>query len=348
MDDRSQARPYGDEPPMWRTPLIVVVVILAAVALALGLAVVLGDDDGTSDASPSAIPSDAVSVPPSPVQSAAASAGSSSAPSAAASSQPSEAAGPEPVVPPPDDVLPPGSVAQVTVDGLRVREGPTTGSELITTLASGNLVAIGWSYVSPNLGPVQADGFIWYPIGVLDDLPPVPHEPFENPDVIGWVAGADANASFVELVPARCTGAEPTLEVLQSLLPWEQLSCYGSRSLTVEGILGCGGCGGFIPGTFEPAWLAYPESLDLLSVEPQDRLGPFQLWFPPDVQRPEVASILRVTGHFDDAAASECAIAFGEPDPQPIDETTALYSCRAKFVVESFEVLGIDEDFPFG
>jgi hypothetical protein len=352
MGDRSQARRYDEEPSAWRTPIIIVVVILAAVALGLAVAAVLAGDGGTAQASPTpTIVASASASGDAPSAPASASAtASASAASAEPSGDPSQAAGPDPVVPPPDDVLPPGSVARVTVDGLRVREGPTTASELVASLPSGELVAIGRSHVSPNLGPVQADGFTWYPVGVLgiSELPVVPHPPLEDPGAIGWVAGGDAGGAFLELVAARCTDAEPSLEVLQSLLPWEQLACYGNRTLTIEGILGCGGCGGFIPGLFEPVWLAYPESLDLLSVEPQDRLGPFQLWFPPDVERPEVASVLRVTGHFDDPTAAECSIAFGEPDPQPIDATTAVHSCRAKFVVESFEVLGTDEDFPFG
>jgi hypothetical protein len=68
---------------------------------------------------------------------------------------------------------------------------------------------------------------------------------------------------------------------------------------------------------------------------------------PPDVEVGEAASIRRVTGHFDDPRAAECVIAPGEP-PGELDATTTLYDCRARFVIESYEVLGTDEDFPFG
>jgi hypothetical protein len=354
MSDRQQARPAGEgEPSNWRTPVIIVVVILAAVGLALFLTALLTGDDPSGASSPSPSPSiaasAAASAAPSPAASAAPSAAPSAGASGASSAAPSTGAGPAPVVPPPDGVLPPGSLARVTVDGLRVREGPTTGAGEVATLASGELVAIGKSYLSPNIGPVEADGFTWYPVGVLGlgEMPAVPHEPLESSGTVGWVAGGDAEGTFLELVDARCTDADPTLEVVQSLLPWEQLACYGNTTLTLEGVLGCGGCGSFIPGTFQPPWLAYPESLDLLSIEPQDRIGPFALWFPPEVERPEAASILRVTGHFDDARAEECSMELGDP-PAPVDPVTTLYSCRAKFVVESVEVLGTDEDFPFG
>src|SRR5687767_1060445 len=154
MTDRSQARPLGEEePPGWRTPLIIVVVILAAVALALALATLLGGGDQDSGASPSAsvAASTAASAAPSGPASAAASAVSSAAGSAAPSSAPSAEAGPDPVVPPPDGVIPPGSLARVTADGLRVREGPTTSAGEVATLVAGDLVAIGNSYLSPNI-----------------------------------------------------------------------------------------------------------------------------------------------------------------------------------------------------
>jgi hypothetical protein len=336
------------DPPAWRTPLIVVVVLLAAVAIGLGLAVLLDDDPGTGQASASAsasasgLPSQPVSAEPS----AAASAGPSTPPGSA---EPSADVAPEPVVDPPDGILPPGSVARVLVDGLRVREEPTTGAALVTTLANGELVAIGHGYLMPDLGPRGADGFIWYPVRSLgiDELPPVGSPPFEVSADIGWVAASDSTTPFLELVPPRCTDAEPTLALLQSLVEWERLACYGDRSITIEGVYGCGGCGGLQPGTFTPEWLAHPMNFDLLSVEPQDRIGPFALRFPPDIERPEAASILRVTGHFDDPASAECVYEPGDP-PNPIDATSARFYCRTQFVVESIEVLGTDEDFPFG
>lgn len=341
-------RSYRADPPAWRTPLIVIVVLLAAVALGLGLAVLLDENRETAQASPSTstpasdVPSEPVSMEPS----AAASVGTSTPPGSAA---PTSDAGVEPVVDPPDGFLPSGSVARVLVDGLRVRQEPTTSAALVTTLAPGELVAIGHGYLMPDLGPRSADGFTWYPVRSLgiDELPPVGSPPFEVSPDIGWAAGSDATTPFLELVAPRCTAAEPTLALLQSLVEWERLACYGDRSITIEGVYGCGGCGGFQPGTFTPEWLAHPMNLDLLSVEPQDRIGPFALRFPPDIDRPDAASILRVTGHFDDPASSDCVYEPGDP-PNPIDATSARFSCRTQFVVESFEVLGTDEDFPFG
>jgi hypothetical protein len=95
-------------------------------------------------------------------------------------------------------------------------------------------------------------------------------------------------------------------------------------------------------------WLASPTNVDIISVDPTDRLGPFALRFPPDgVEVPDAASIVRVTGHFDDDAAGDCSVALGEP-PAPVDAQAADLYCREQFVVESLEVTGTDPDFPFG
>lgn len=250
----------------------------------------------------------------------------------------------------PEGLIPPGSIARVVTDGLRLRAEPSTSASTLATLANGDLLAVGYSYMQPDWGPVDADGFGWYPVRPLGsrELPPVPSEPFAPGDDLGWVAAGSEGQAFLELMPPRCTEGDPDLATLQTLMPWEQLACYGNRSLTIEGTFGCGGCGGFRPGTFEPAWLASPINVDPLSIDASQRMGPMTLSFPPDgPERPEAASIIRVTGHFDDPAAAECTVAPGDP-PVARDQRTAQLYCRARFVVESFEVLGTDEDFPFG
>ena len=89
-------------------------------------------------------------------------------------------------------------------------------------------------------------------------------------------------------------------------------------------------------------------NFDLVSVDPAERIGPMTINFPPDgPPSPEVGSIVRLTGHFDDPAAADCSVAPGEP-PVPRDDTVAVLYCRARFVVETHEVLGTDESFPFG
>ena len=102
----------------------------------------------------------------------------------------------------------------------------------------------------------------------------------------------------------------PTSRSSRASSEWERLACYGDRSITLEGVLGCGGCGGAVPGIFEPEWLASPMNYDLLSVDPSEHLGPFMTYWSPDgPERPDAGSIVRITGHFDDPAAEGCRVA---------------------------------------
>ena len=90
------------------------------------------------------------------------------------------------------------------------------------------------------------------------------------------------------------------------------------------------------------------QDYEFLSLDPQDHLGPFVLRFSPDgPEHPEAGSIVRVTGHFDDARSSECVVAPGEPTQAVHPSVQELY-CRAQFVVDSIEVIGFDESFPLG
>jgi len=56
-----------------------------------------------------------------------------------------------------------------------------------------------------------------------------------------------------------------------------------------------------------------------------------------------------VTGHFDDPAAADCSLVFDSAQGETeVDPAIAELFCRTNFVVESYEILGEDEDFPFG
>lgn len=351
------ARPAGSSTVSRRTPLIVGGVLLLAViaGVLLGFAVTRSPETASGDPTPTPTPTEtpvaSPSEEPSPDESPSAAPEPSETPSEAP--EPTEPSGPTPVVAAPDGVLPPGSVARVIVDSLRVRQEPTTGAEQIDTLSRGDLVLLGYSFLNSGYGPIQADGVVWYPVSPLDitELPD-PTAPLESSTGGGWAAIGDGADLWVELVRPRCVDGDPDLELLQALTDWERLACYGDRSITIEGVLGCGGCGGLYPGTFEPGWLATPLNFNYFSVEPQNRIGPFHLHFSPD--GPEnpmetgVAPILRVTGHFDDPAAADCSVATLTNGNQPLDETVTELYCRQQFVVDSYEVLGTDEDFPFG
>ena len=326
--------------PRRRSPSALLIVLVVVAALAAGFVVgnlMRGDGVAGDSPSPGASASTAAS--------ASAGGSESSAPSTSSGSAPS------PVVAAPEGIIPPGSVARVLVDGLRIRHEPSTEATLIDELPSGQLVVVGYALTAGSWGPVDAGGFAWYPVrrlGDLTELPALPGGTLDLEGEFGWAAAGDDTGPYLELVPPRCPQRPVELATVEAMQPWEQLACFGNEQITLEGTFGCGGCGGLVPGTFEPEWLAHPLNVQLLSVDPSTRVGPFTLHFPPGgVEAPEPASIVRVTGHFDDAAAADCSVSPGEP-AEPVSAETAELYCREQFVVESIEVTGTDPDFPFG
>ena len=139
-----------------------------------------------ASASPSASPSPSASGSPLPSQSASQSPEASEEPSEAPA--PSDEPGPSPVVEAPEGVLPPGSVARVVVDGLRIRMEPSTDAEEVTTLGADELVVLGYSYIYPDFGPVEAGDTIWYPVGSLGITElPAPAASRSRPSTLaGW------------------------------------------------------------------------------------------------------------------------------------------------------------------
>ncbi len=62
---------------------------------------------------------------------------------------------------------------------------------------------------------------------------------------------------------------------------------------------------------------------------------------------PADGSIVRVTGHYSDPASTTCSMAtFDGELAIAVDPRTAELYCREQFVVDSFEVIGTDADFP--
>lgn len=347
--------------PAWRAPLLIGGVLAMAILAGLLFALVLSRDPVTGSAGPSS--SEVPNATPEPSVAPSMEPSQAPVPTAAPSAPSDPAEDPEspyrdPVVAAPDGVLPPGGVVRVTADALRVREQPFLDAPERTVVDRGELLVVGPTAYFPAFGPAHEDGYTWYPVVVLglDELPAPGGDPLADVSR-GWVAIGDGESDWVELLGARCTDDEPTLQLLSSLTEWERLACYGDRQLTFEGVLGCGGCGGLLPGSFTPEWLASPMNYDLISVEPQERIGPMTLhWAPDGPERPStpgVAPILSVTGHFDDPAAAECTHTWmtgvtGAEEMTEGDPAISQLYCRSNFVVDSYEIIGEDEDFPFG
>jgi hypothetical protein len=332
-------------PRQGRPVLAIGLIALVAIALGFILGSLFRGEDGeaaggspSASASTSALPSTSASPAPSAAASASGPASAVPAPS-----------GPPPVVAAPEGLIPPGSIVRVATDGLRMRENPSTESTLVADLPVEELLIVGYGPQRSDWGPVSAGGFAWYPVvrTETNELPPLP-EMVGGTSEFGWVAAGDEAEAYIQLVEPRCPARPADLITVEAMLPWEQLACFGSEPIPLEGTYGCSGCGGLFPGTFEPAWLAHPGNFDLLSTDISTRLGPFALHFPPDGPAvPPVGQIVRVVGHFDDAAAARCSVSPGEP-PTPIDPQTVVLYCREQFVVETVEVIGPDPEWPSG
>lgn len=268
----------------------------------------------------------------------------SATPTSSPPSQPTATPAPTLAFEAPADVLPPDSLAIVTGDGLRIRETPGLSGPVVASVGAGEVLWTGrwWS-------TAEADGIRWYPIYFAAGYRGWPTFPAEGAQS-GWVAAGVGDERYLELLPPRCPDAEPDLAALLKLTGWERLACFGDRPLTVTGTWGCPFCDGTTGGTYEPIWLANPLNFAQLSVR-SDYGNPIGLRFPPDsgLQLPSVGgSILRVGGHFNDPAATTCVISWiGYQESESLSGNAELY-CREQFVVDSYEVVGTDPDFPTG
>lgn len=261
-----------------------------------------------------------------PTPAASARATSSAAPTPSPTPEPTATPAPTPAIEAPDGILPPESRAVVLVEALHLRAGDGIAEDVVATLSAGTLVVLDWR------GPVEEDGLTWYYVSAGDQG--------------GFAAAGSGGDHYLELASPRCTEPDPDLTALVSITAWEQLACYGDRSLTLVGTYGCAVCGSYLPGTYEPGWLAYPGQLSYLS----NSQGSLVLHIPPESGLGQIpnAAIVRATGHFDDPAAATCVFTPpDEPSAVPPDPANAVLYCRERFVVDSYEVIGSDPDFEY-
>ena len=272
-----------------------------------------------------------------------------------------------PVVLTPTGILAPDSVARVTASGLRVRGGKPGSpdhSDVIYSLAAGDLVLIGsspLSYVPPDLAP---DGRGWYEVHVGG----AEIDSYMDGGINGWVAEGEHGLEWLTAETLMCRGTD-TLEGV--LLPpdqagethewataWDQLACYGGNQLELEGVIETP-CyeGSEDPHLYEPVFLANPDGacvgrhlvVDAIDAEGNHDSRALQLRFPPAFGTwPERGSLVRVRGHFDDPLSSTCTVKF-PPDADFVaifDPEFVVLACRERFVVDDLSVIGQRELAP--
>jgi hypothetical protein len=253
-------------------------------------------------------------------------------------------------------VFSPGSAVKVSVAELNVREAPTTSAKRVITLKKGNVLIVGPTELFSGWGPIEADGYTWYPIlqpgigSTAWTLPALPTAPVTGDEsaVTGWVATRSAASTFVTAVEPRCPSTVDLLNV-SGMLPAERISCF-TAPIVLQGTYGCGGCGGERPGSFAPSWLATPMEFGFLSVKPASQIGPLAIRIPPGGPT-EIAdgTIIKATLHVNDPLSGTCAMSeLGDGGALvPINHDTAVLYCRERFVLDSYEILGTDPTFPF-
>ncbi|MEO5704567.1 MAG: hypothetical protein ABIZ52_01330 [Candidatus Limnocylindrales bacterium] len=244
------------------------------------------------------------------------------------------------------------SLVTVVVDRLNLRETPTATSKSLGIAEAGDFLFI------DEEGPFTDGGYTWYhaiAIAKAGGPPALSVDVAQSGGIGGWIASAKGPAPYVKQVQPRCP---PSIDLasLQFMLGAELLACFGGNTIELTGTFGCGGCGGVRIGIYEPAWLAYPLYAAPLTVYPVGgRLGPFAIRFAPSgPAMPPVGSVVLVRGHFDDPAASTCAISLRNPlkpdgeDLVSISADAAHLFCAQQFVVEAIEVIGTDPGFIYG
>ena len=152
-----------------------------------------------------------------------------------------------------------------------------------------------------------------------------------------WESEAQQVMGSVESPVAGACPGLPTTMVDWLVIPGSLgAACFGDSPITFRGWLTVGGgCGGFTPGTWEPAWLASPFATFHIILTPFEavRGGCGSAARHPELtELPEPQQWVTITGHYNDPAAETCS---WTPDPlykfAVVREGLEL-ACRQRFV----------------
>jgi hypothetical protein len=228
-----------------------------------------------------------------------------------------------------------------------MRSEPSTDAEIVTTMAAGDVALVADSI---NAGPIEADGYEWYPMSYADGDDVWPWQDLAPDSLVsGWVAAGNDTERFVDLAEVSCPVEPLTLEVLAfEMTAWDRLVCLSDTTVTVEAADFCkqegfGGCGGTTPGA-QPVWLA-----DITQHSPMVLPGnhgyPFvRVAIPPDLLPAyddlSLGRVLRITVHVDDPASATCVLSGADDAGRTADPEAVEVYCRERLVLESFEDIG--------
>jgi hypothetical protein len=314
--ERTGRRPPPTARPWW-VPVAIVVGGIAAIGGGALLAVALGDREPVAS-DPSASP--AVSV-----------VASAPAGSEAASREPTPSPTPAQAA-----VIPNRSIVEVGADPLNLRQQPSESSSVLAELPPGRrLFTIG--------EPTDAGELRWYRVGVVAGP-----DCAEDCTLVGQVAtplAADEEPWITE-VDVDCPTSPMTAQALGALAPLEALHCYGRNELVITGVVDTPGSIPPNPIAYSPEWLAEPNTPAFIRPDsPTTLVIGFHPHPDAELEPPERGDVVRVTGHFEDPAATSCRAAIDE-DSEPVqlpDPARLILDCRATFAWTDYEVTGFEE-----
>ena len=303
-------------PRPWWVPAAIILGGIAAIAGGALLAIALdnGDGDGTA-AGPSA--------------------GATSSVAASASVAASESASAEPTpspTPAQAPVIANRSIVEVGDEPLNLREQPSDSASVLSELAPGlRLFTIG--------EPTDAGELRWYRVGVVN------RDCADDCSRIGHVAtpiAADEEPWIAE-VAIDCPSSPMTVEALVGLAALEALHCYGRTDIVVTGTIDTPASTPPVVIEYTPEWLAGPAPAQFAG--PGGAIG-FHAAPDSDLEVPERGDVVRVTGHFEDPAATSCRASPADGQEEPVEvpqPARVVLDCRATFVWTDYEVTGSED-----
>ena len=236
-------------------------------------------------------------------------------------------------------VIPNVAIAEVAIESLNLRAAATEGSEALVTLERGRRLFI--------IGePTETSGLRWYRVAPFDDV-----EGCEDGcGLIGFVATpvSAEEAAWISAVEVTCPSSPMTAEQIGVLNPMEALHCYGRTDIEITGTLDLPIHGPINPYRYSPGWLTQDSLLFMREA--------WWITYRPhpdaDLDSPERGDVVRVTGHFEDPAATDCRVTvdpdfFGGEIPDEFESTVlparVVLDCRTAFAWTDYEVIGFQD-----
>jgi hypothetical protein len=242
------------------------------------------------------------------------------------------------------------SIAVTVVDGLTVRDEPSTTAESIGVLGSaGEAVFV----VS---GPVEDGGHDWYQLAsvrVPDGSCAEPTESLSCISWFGWAAGTSATGdAWLAPRPDTCPSSPVDAAAFVSIVTLERLACFGDEEVAMRLYvppplpMGCA----VRPYHTEPEWMDQCAVSHLLLAEWRGiEDGPPGPGLPVHADPAHISSPsglppqwVDIRGQLDHSVSESCAAVAnqGETPPELPTPESVILACRANFVVTAVSPSG--------